>query len=92
MIKFKYLISYDINGDIMTARVTLGKADCNECGNKGCVVLVINEMGIFSVCKKCGFHEWEWSWGDSPDYLEWLSVRFNVSVERIKEALEWIHY
>jgi len=64
----------------------LGSRVCNECEG-GKVVLFFTEDGIFSKCLDCGFTEWEWTWGDNPDYLEYLARVYGVSIERIYEEL-----
>jgi len=65
----------------------LGKADCNECEGEGTKVLIIDERGIWSKCKRCNFMEWEWQTGDSIDYLKYLAKRYNISVEELLQAV-----
>lgn len=68
--------------------IILGRRDCNECGGEGTVRLIINRDGIWSQCERCKFLEWEWTWGDDPDYLSYLARTFNVDLERLENALE----
>ena len=65
----------------------LGKAKCNECG--GTKTLEIRGEGeIWSRCLSCGFQEWEWVFGDNPDYLQHLAQTYGVTVDDIKQALK----
>ena len=73
-----------LHGDLIGYR--LGEAECGECGGKR--FLLITSRGIFSVCERCGFVEWEWMVGDSPEYLDYLSERYGVSKRDIIMALE----
>jgi hypothetical protein len=69
--------------------VRVGKArDCNECSGDGTVFLYATPNGLWSHCLSCGFSEWEWSYGDSIEYLSYLAERFRVSEEEIIRALE----
>lgn len=65
----------------------LGYADCNECEGKNTKVLVIDQRGIWSKCKRCNFLEWEWQTGDSIDYLKYLAERYNITDEQLLEAI-----
>ena len=65
----------------------LGHSDCNECGGKDTVVLVIRRDGVWSKCLRCGFMEWEWSYGDSIDYLEYLAKEYHISKKALFSAL-----
>jgi len=67
--------------------VELGHANCNECGGENTKVLLIEERGIWSKCKRCGLMEWEWQEGDSLDYLVYLANQYHVSYAEIVEAL-----
>ena len=71
----------------MKVPVRIGRADCNECGAKGSVCLIIDHMGIWSYCRNCGFKEWEWTWGDSRDYLEYLAEHYHVEYKKLIEVL-----
>jgi len=66
--------------------IKLGEAGCNKCGGRR--TLIINTMGIFSRCGDCGFTEWEWTWGDDPEYLDYLSKHYGVSRDDLFKALE----
>jgi ribosomal protein S27AE len=69
-------------------RIERARKDCNECDGILTVVLVVNNHGIWSKCDKCGFTEWEWSWGDNPSYISYLAQAYNVGEEVIMRALE----
>lgn len=56
----------------------LGRRNCNECGAKDSVVLRIVGKSIFSICKACGFYEYEWEVGDSIEYLKYLEEIFGL--------------
>lgn len=64
----------------------LGKATCREC--KGTKTLVVKGQGFWSKCLDCGFQEWEWEFGDNPEYLEHLAKEYSVTVEDLKNALK----
>jgi hypothetical protein len=68
----------------------MGKADCNECGGKGTKVLIIDQRGIWSKCKRCGFMEWEWQTGDNIDYLNYLTKRYGITTEQLLSAISKI--
>lgn len=73
----------------MSIRIKGGR-DCRECGGGDCVELIATSKGLFSRCRCCGFIEWEWAWGDSRDYLDYLAERFGTDVDEIVKALEWV--
>ena len=62
--------------------------DCNECGERGCVILVANRKGLWSKCLRCSFVEWEWGWEDKPEYISYLARVFNIKEEAIMEAIK----
>jgi len=67
----------------------VGKSDCGECGGKGTRTLIIDRVrGVFSKCSRCGFWEWEWTYGDSLDYLEYLAKRYGITYKQLIEAIE----
>jgi len=68
--------------------IELGSKDCNECGSEDSVTLLFDRKGIWSRCRMCGFTEWEWTWGDNPDYLRYLSTLYGVTLEEILKALD----
>jgi len=70
--------------------VRIGKCRCYECGGEK--FLLVNRNGIFSICSKCGFNEWEWTWGDSVDYLYYLADRYGVKADELLNALEVVRW
>jgi hypothetical protein len=68
--------------------IKIGQRDCYECGGKGTVTLLIDKRGIWSRCERCKFTEWEWTWGDNPEYLDYLAKRFGVKREDLEKKLE----
>jgi len=66
--------------------VELGRATCDECGGRK--VLIVNPKGVWSVCKRCGFMEWEWAPGDSIAYLEYLASRYHLDPHSLLKAVE----
>jgi len=61
----------------------VGRADCCECLGIATKVLLFDRNGIWSRCTNCGFTEWEWTWGDNPEYLEYLSSLYGVPKKEI---------
>lgn len=66
----------------------LGRADCNECEGEGTRYLIINQMGVWSRCRRCGFSEWEWSYGDRPDYLKRLAEKYDIDYKTLAREVE----
>jgi hypothetical protein len=67
----------------------VGRADCGECGGKGTKTLIVDRhRGVFSKCQKCGFCEWEWTYGDSLDYLEHLAKKYHITYKELIGAIE----
>jgi len=64
----------------------LGRAKCYECDTEN-KVLVISRGNIYSLCKNCGYSEWEWAMGDNLDYLTYLAERYKVDLTEIKKAV-----
>lgn len=65
----------------------LGERECGECG--GIVNLAITSRGdILSICRRCGFVEWEWSLGDSLDYLQYLARMYGIDYRELVEYVE----
>lgn len=75
-------------GYAFSSRVIGRAIDCNECGGGACRVLVaVPGRGLYSLCKRCGFVEWEWAPGDSYEYLELIASRYSINVKTIEDIL-----
>ena len=69
-----------------TVEIEIGKAKCEECGFEE-KVLVVEERGILSKCKHCGFIQWEWQPGDSRDYIRYLAEENGATAEDLIKAM-----
>jgi hypothetical protein len=69
-----------------SVEIEIGKAKCKECGCET-KVLVVEERGVLSKCKHCGFIQWEWQPGDSRDYIRYLAEQNGTTAEELLKAM-----
>ena len=51
---------------------------CGECGKGRKHIVIFGYSDIWTACDYCGFHEWEWTEGDDPSYIDYLNRFYKI--------------